>query len=203
MNTPELLVIGGKPYSGKSTISKAFVEFDGDKVISHLSMGERLRAISCGAIASRHTALVSNSAQQLKNHAPVPAEAPILVFEEFVDENPSDLIVLDGFPRYMNRLQTFKESAQRLGTNIIAVCKVNVGTEVIYERSHDRGQRYEDIAENVAFIDRRLAEFRDGPLQVITALSKEYPYYELDGTLPINRNADALQDIYRTHTERV
>lgn len=131
MKRPELLLIGGKPFSGKSSISRSFVEANSGIVVKHLSMGDRLRAINKGEIASRYSHDLSVDTNDLKAHKPITdKEKPIGVFEEFIEEEPADLYILDAFPRYPDRLNIFKQSVQGMGAKILAVCLVDVPDEV-------------------------------------------------------------------------
>ena len=153
MNTPELILVGGKPFSGKSTISRAYSQTEIDRVVKHLSMGDRLRAIGKGEIPSQFSDILCQSEKQLKAHSPVSKEIPIGVFEEFLEEEPADLVILDAYPRYQNRLDDFKESIQRVGTKVLAVCRIDVSDTVVLERSTSRAQRYEDVLEDKIFVD--------------------------------------------------
>lgn len=112
MKTPELLIIGGKPFSGKSTISRTYAA-QSNNTIKHLSMGERLRAISKGEVSSHYSEALAKSEGALKAHDPVAKELPIAVFEEFIREESPDLVLLDAFPRYPDRLDLFRRAVNR------------------------------------------------------------------------------------------
>jgi len=198
VKNPELLLIGGKPFSGKSSISRAFVDGNIDVVVRHLSMGDRLRAINKGEVESRYSNDLATDTSDLKAHKPIAdKEKPIGVFEEFIEQEPADLYILDAFPRYPDRLDAFRESIQGMGARILAVCLVDVPDELSIERSKGRAQRYDDVEEDEVFVRKRLDDFRAGAMPVLAELSRDYPYYVLDGTKPITDNVAALDRIYQ------
>lgn len=203
MSSPELIVMNGVPCAGKSTIAKAFVAAATDIKARHLPMGERLRGISSGQIPSMHSPALAGDSANLKKHTQVhDPNLPISVFEEFIDQEPADLVILDGFPRYPDRLDGFKKSIKKIGSELLAVCEVSVPEDVVRARSHAREQRHEDVKEDDAFIQKRLDEYQAGPAVVMAALASEYPRYKIDGTQPIDLNVAVLRTIYSTHTAR-
>jgi len=203
MSSPELIVLNGVPCSGKSTISRAFVANEIDIKVRHLSMGERLRGITNGQITSNFTSLLAGDITNLKNHTNVAnPEAPISVFEEFIEQEPADLVILDGFPRYPNEIEGFKQSINKIGSRLLALCEVSIPIDIVQIRNQEREQRYEDVVEDEAFISKRLAEYQSGPAIVMNTLASEYPYHQIDGTLPIEANIAAIRGIYLEHSGR-
>jgi adenylate kinase family enzyme len=204
MSAPELIVLNGVPYSGKSTVSRALVASETEIKVRHLPMGETLRAIASGKISSNHASELANNMSNLKNHTQVKnPDLPILVFEEFIDQEPADLVLLDGFPRYPDRIEGFRQSIKKVGSKLLAVCEVNIPVNVVRVRNQGREQRYEDVEENEVFIQNRLAEYEVGPAIAMETLALEYPYYQLDGTQPIKDNVSTLGGIYSAHSERI
>ena len=198
MKSPELLLIGGKPFSGKSSISKSFAEANSGIVVKHLSMGDRLRAINRGEVVSRYSDDLSVDTNNLKAHKPIAdREKPIGVFEEFIEQEPADLYILDAFPRYPDRLGIFNRSIQGMGAKILAVCLVDVPDEISLARSKGRAQRYGDVKEDEAFVRGRLQDFDSGAMPVLTTLSQDYPYYVIDGTQSIESSVAELNRIYQ------
>jgi adenylate kinase family enzyme len=203
MSAPELIVLNGVLCSGKSTISRALVAMESEHTVRHLPMGERLRGIASGDIPSAYAPNVEEDIDSLKQHTQIhDPNLPIAVFEEFIDEEPSDLVILDGFPRYPDRLAGFRESIKSMGANLLAACEVHVPVHVVRERNSLREQRYVDIEENESFIQKRLVEYQAGPALVMEALAAEYPYYQMDGTQLIEDNVATLNGIYTAHSQR-
>lgn len=194
--------MNGVPCAGKSTISRSFAGADNDIKVRHLPMGERLRGIASGQISSEYAPLLRGDTTNLKNHTQVNnPDLPIFVFEEFIDQEHADLVILDGFPRYPDRVDGFKKSIKRIGSKLLAVCEVNIPETIIRMRSNTREQRYEDVEENEAFMQKRLSEYQIGPAIVMGKLASEYPYYQIDGTQPIEDNVASLREIYLAHSD--
>jgi len=201
MDKLELIVVGGKPYSGKSSISEGLVKKDKTGSIRHLSIGERLRGISSGKIKSIYSDVLKANADDLKKHAPVSKETSLGVFLEFVNEKPAKLILLDGYPRYLNRLEGFNQALKDINATIIAVCRVQVSDEVVHKRSLLREQRYKDTPEDRDFVEKRLNDFKNDSLTVLEILEKEYPSYVLNGLDPVEENITKLQKIYNSNSK--
>jgi len=203
----DLLIIGGKPYAGKTTLSESVGETRGaSNPTHHLPMGERLRGIAAGQIPSKYFEEVSASTEALKRHDPVPKDVTIDVFEEFIGLHPEGgLTILDGFPRFPDRLHGFQESVKRIGARVLAVCHLDVLDEVVFQRNEDEGreQRYADVDEGRPFLEERLRRFRAETLPTMRALALDYPIYRLEGTRSIEANTAELIDIIESNSEPV
>ncbi len=202
MSNPNLVLIGGKPYSGKSSIAAAAAKMDQSGRTRHLSMGDQLRAIGAGEVESAYSNVLKANTEELKSHAPVSSETAIGVFMEFVQAKPADVIIIDGFPRYPDRVEGFRQAVKKLSTNILAVCRVEVPDSVVHERSKERQQRFNDVEEDVVFVEKRLNDYRTNALPVLDILSFDYLEYRLDGRETIEENATALTTIIATALSR-
>ena len=200
MQTPEIIVVGGKPYSGKSSVSSALVELDKSGRARHLSIGAQLRAISAGEVASKYSAELADSAETLKNHKPVNKDVSLGVFREFIESEPADIIILDGFPRYPDRMDGFNEAIEEIGAKIIAVVLIDVEDSLVHKRSSSRTQRYKDVVEDSTFIDSRIKDFRNNSFPVIEILSKRYPFYKINGDRPLSENIEDFINIYKENS---
>lgn len=196
MSAPEIIILGGPPCSGKTTIGRKFAALETEGVVKHLSMGDHLRAIRAGEIDSRFSDALIDSSQQLKDHAPVPAEVPIGVFEEFIETEQPDLLVLDGFPRYPERVAAFRKSVEHINGNILAICKIAVPDELVHKRYAERPQRFEDVEEDRALIEKRLNDYRSNASPALDSLAADgYPRFKLDGTKPVSDSVLTLRSI--------
>jgi len=203
MSAPELIVMNGVPCAGKSTISRTYKAAETEIKVRHLPMGERLRGIASGQIASRYATELVDDNTNLKNHTQVHnPNLPIYVFEEFINQEPADVVILDGFPRYPDRLDGFKQSIKDIGSNLLAICEVSIPEAAVLIRNGTREDRYKDVEENEAFIQKRLAEYKAGPAVVMEALALDYPYYHMDGMQPIETNVESLKEIFLAHSDR-
>ncbi|HVV67255.1 MAG TPA: nucleoside monophosphate kinase [Candidatus Saccharimonadales bacterium] len=186
----ELLTVGGKPGSGKTTVSAAAAKLiDGAR---HFSMGERLRGIANGNIASRYADELANSRERLAQHKAVGRpQLPVLVLEEFMAEEDG-LVIVDGFPRYRNRTGMFFDMLEETGHKLVAMCHIDVSNEVADTRMAGRGQRTADVTEDADFRQRRIEDFYNEMLPVMQEIGAIAPVRHIDGHQPVDIVASQL-----------
>jgi adenylate kinase family enzyme len=195
MRNLELLLLGGRPCAGKSTTAREFVRTNAVPHASHFSIGERLRGICSGRIASAHVAEVIEGAQTLKENAALPYDLINKVFDEFCSEEPSGLVLVDNYPAYHETLLGFNSAIQRTSARVVAYCHFDVPDKVVYSRDDSREQRWEGITESMT---RRLADYEELIAPTLAKLAARYPAHVLDGTDPVEVNVARLQAIYAT-----
>ncbi|HYH75448.1 MAG TPA: nucleoside monophosphate kinase [Candidatus Saccharimonadales bacterium] len=192
----ELLLLGGAPGSGKSTIAKQFVANEYVPGARHLSVGERKRAILRGEVASRYKEALSQKAYHDRISGTVGHGAMIGMVEEYIEQEPDGLVVLDGFPRYRDRVDSFRQSIDRLGARVLGLCIVEVPEHILRERLVARPVRSEQAASDPTRIDERLADHYHHIVPTLDMLSARYPSCTLDGTEPPAVNAAVLRTMY-------
>ena len=199
MQSPEIILLAGAPGSGKSSIGKLMISQNKPIGVRHLAIGDLKRDITSGKIPSAYAEMLQQSAHPDRKTGAAPSEAMTGIMEEFLLDKPETLTILDGFPRYMDRLLPFKESMARMGARVLALAVVEVDENVLLERLTLRavrpGQKVQDPVE-------RLTDHHDNIMPTIAALGLEYPAYVLDGALPLTENAKAMVDIYTHHTNQ-
>jgi adenylate kinase len=197
MASPEILLLGGAPGSGKSSIAKRFVELGKPEGARHLSIGDLKRSIVAGEIPSAFAEMLQQREHPDRKTGAAPSEAMTGIMEEFILARPDGLAIVDGFPRYMDRVAPFKESMAKIGANVLALCVVEIDEAVLIERLGGRaersGQKIKDPLE-------RLADHRDNVMPTLEVLAADHPSYTLDGALPLDVNAAELLTIYERHT---
>lgn len=190
-------MLGGPPGSGKSSIGRRFVELGNPSGARHLSIGDLKRDITAGKVPSAYAELFKQNQFPGRKSGAAPSEAMIGIMEEFIQLSPDTLTVIDGFPRYEHRIAPFKDSVQRIGAEVLALCVVEVDEDILIERLSARpsrsGQKIKDPVE-------RIEDHRDHIAPTLTALSNAYPTYTLDGTLNPSANALEMFAIYERHT---
>jgi adenylate kinase family enzyme len=197
MLSPEVILLGGAPGSGKSSIAKKAVELANNQSVSHLSIGDLKRSIVAGERPSAYAELLQQRANNRKSGA-APSEAMTGIMEEFIQSSPLDgLTIIDGFPRYMDRVVPFKESMQQIGANVLALCVVKVDEAVLIDRLTNRPQR---SLQKLHDPQERIDDHKHNIVPTLELLAQSYPSYVLDGELPIETNAEAILGIYLQHT---
>ena len=131
MKNTEIILLGGAPGSGKSSIAKRVVERNTPQGIRHLSIGDLKRSIVAGEIPSAFAELLQQREHPDRKTGAAPSEAMTGIMEEFILAQPENLTIVDGFPRYMDRVVPFKESMHKIGANVLALCVVKVDESIL------------------------------------------------------------------------
>jgi adenylate kinase family enzyme len=185
-----LFLVHGKPGSGKSTASQTAAKKLGDAYT--FSMGNEIRARALHGKPSQHARELSQYTEQLRQSLPVPPDLVGKVVKECIETSPHETIIVDGYPQYPDRLPGFNSMIKELGAQILATYLIDVPDEIAKERLLGREQRLAEVAEDEAFITRRLAGFQRNVIPVIDALSQDYPVHIIDGSQDANGVANDL-----------
>ena len=138
----EVIVVHGYPGSGKTTLSeRAAKEGVGNKPIRHISIGNQLRAIRSSSIESKYSNFI-NSPQ-------APAHLPDgivngVVFETLETANDSDLLLVDGYPRYSQAVETLQAALAANHHDFLGTIDLNVTLDKSIDRILERGRRSDD-----------------------------------------------------------
>jgi adenylate kinase family enzyme len=111
--SPEILLLAGAPWSGKSTLAQAVIELGSPRDIRHVSAGNLKRSIVAGKTPSRYAAELQSGKNverkigtdlgEFGTGIPdtlIPkTDLMTGIIEEFIDEHPDGLTIVDGFPR--------------------------------------------------------------------------------------------------------
>ncbi|MDB5169418.1 MAG: adenylate kinase [Candidatus Saccharibacteria bacterium] len=174
-------------------MAQLVVEKNTPQGVRHLSIGDLKRDIVAGKVPSAYAEMLQQREHPDRKTGAAPSEAMTGIMEEFILASPESLTIVDGFPRYMDRVAPFKASMEHIGARVLALCVVTVDEAVLISRLTQReersGQKIKDPLE-------RLADHRDNIVPTLELLAEDYPYYELDGSLPLDDNATRLIEIY-------
>jgi adenylate kinase family enzyme len=195
----EALLLAGSPGSGKSSIAKRFIEFNLVDGARHLSIGDLKRSITSGERPSVYADTLRDKLPPNPRTGTAPTSSMIGIMEEFISEDPHGLVIIDGFPRYADRVEPFKASMQKLGTQVLALCIVKTSDNVVRERLRNRPHRKNQALDGVDFIEQRLVDHYENIVPTLEALSRSYPTYYINGSQSLDRNAYSLFEVYRAH----
>jgi adenylate kinase family enzyme len=198
MSSHEVLLLGGAPGSGKSSIAKRVVESGSPEGARHLSIGDLRRSILAGETPSVYAEVLRQYDYSGRKAGSLPSSVMTGIIREFILVRNGGLTIIDGFPRYPDRVGPFNDLMQGIGAKVLALCVVEVRDETVVlkrleQRSGREGQLTTDPAD-------RLANHMDNTVPTLKLLAADYPCYRLDGTYPLDVNAKELQEIYNRHT---
>ncbi|MDB5166386.1 MAG: adk [Candidatus Saccharibacteria bacterium] len=192
----QLFLVSGKPGSGKTTVSELAAQ---DLGVYHFSMGEELRLRTLHGKPSRFSQALAEHAETLKQHLPLPADLLASVFEECIETSPRDIIIIDGYPQYPDRLPRFQQTLDDTGSVVRAICSIDVSDDIARKRMAGRADRASDVAENEAFVTKRLNGFVTNVTPTITVLAATHPAHTIDGSQSPETVAADLVEIIRSY----
>ena len=148
----KLFLIIGAPGSGKTTDAELIAK--NNENISHYSTGDMLRAeVSSGSkIGKTIDSYISKGAI-------VPIEIAIKTIVDAIKSAPTDVVILDGYPRsleQMNTLEDFLKEENNL--ELISVIEVAVSEETARDRVLGRKRGADD---NTEVFDNRMKVYKE------------------------------------------
>jgi adenylate kinase family enzyme len=179
-----IIVVHGAPGAGKTTLSKYLSQIRADgKPVYHISSGEQLRAIRTGEIISAFSQQVNdpNAPLRLDNRL-----VDSIIFE-FVQMCPDDSVVLiDGYPRFPDAVDTFLETAKDKGHKFLGCVNFEITKDTSFERLNIRGIRRGEriIGETSEIVDRRYTEHELYTRESIQMLKKIALVVTIDASKP-------------------
>ncbi len=184
------ILLHGKPGSGKSSCISVALERASLSAYDsrhHFSVGNHLRSVAAGETPSLFAREVRKGTEQLGNHEPIAHEVVNAVVAEYLGTlSARSLVVIDGYPKYIEQIQPFEENVQLAGATILSIMHVIVPDEVAINRIVSRGVRAGETGLDLEFAQRRLSEHQTGARVTTEALAATYPIDVIDGTQPMN-----------------
>lgn len=184
MNKRDILLMGGAPGSGKTRLSRSIEQHLRYNQITaeHISVGNRIRGIGAGIIRSAHVAAVLDLLNSPNPSTPLDDEVMFGIVSEALHWSATtDIVLLDGYPRYESQVETTLELALKDERLIKGMLVTITDDEASLIRMLKRGQK--DHTRLLTFgeaIDK-LAEFHATFPKTLSELAaKEVPILRID-----------------------
>jgi len=151
-----------------------------NREVKHVSAGNRLRSIRSGQIASVYSDLVN----------PEPGKRVLLdhnvmtgVIFEFINQVPkTDLVLVDGYPRFSEAVPCFIELSDKYGHDLLGCINFKVSERVSLDRVLGRGGREGEagVSNLSELVKKRYQEHLDYTVSAIDAMRRITKIVDLD-----------------------
>jgi adenylate kinase family enzyme len=178
MSSERLILIGGPPGSGKSSVAESVAL---KRNIEHLSMGNYLRAIGRQAVHSAHYEELDAQQEALSRASPLPRELVLKIIEEYLSEKATKkTVIIDGYPRVVEQVDPFFALVERTGVEPQVHINLLVAPEVAAERMTARGARLGEVAVDFVFAHKRLRQHEEAYPITLNAIEQHVPICHVD-----------------------
>lgn len=199
MHMKNAILLHGKPGSGKSSCISTALERTSIAAYDsyhHFSVGSHLRSIAAGETPSQFAGEVQKGSEKLGKHEPITHEVVNAVVAEYLGTvSARSLVVVDGYPKYIEQIPPFEENVRLAGATILSIMHVVVPDGVAINRMVSRGVRAGETGLDLEFAQRRLEEHDTGARLATEALSAIYPTEIIDGTQSMETVISAMCQI--------
>lgn len=137
-----IILLGGQPGSGKSRLGRDIVKnLSSELSVEHISLGERIRAIGRGAISAYSFDIAAHLASDYPEE-PLNSELTYSLVSEFLFQaRKVDLVLLDGYPRYIDQVESTYELAIKDGRQLRGMIVTDTSDENSMVRILKRGKK--------------------------------------------------------------
>ncbi len=177
MSSERLLLIGGPPGSGKSSVAEALAQAKG---MEHLSMGNYLRLIGRQAVRSAYYDDLQAQRDLLTKSARLPRGLVLKILEEYLlEKTQKSHVLIDGYPRAEDQVDPFFELVEQIGIEPQAHISLTVTDEVAVSRMISRGERRGENDIDHSFAEQRLRQHTEVYPAALSAIERHVPVHEV------------------------
>ncbi len=180
------IALFGPPGAGKGTQSKYLVE---KYNLTYISTGDILRQeIEEGSV-------LGNKAKDIISKGGLASDDLIvqIIEKRIVSEN-KDGILFDGFPRTVVQAYILDGLLLKLDTQLSFMLSLEVPTEELISRLVERGKSSNRPDDNLEVIQKRLKEYQDKTMPLISFYKEKGKYISINGVGNINSITALLND---------
>jgi len=155
-----IILLAGKPGSGKSLLGRELSR-DLSPIVSveHLSVGDHIRAIGRGALSAYHNDVLDHlntfGQTQPLDHAVMSA----IVTERLEHAADAQLVLLDGFPRYLEQVKHLYNIAEVTKRSIKGMVVTHIDDEIAINRLLKRHESHPERQTDPASAQARIDHF--------------------------------------------
>ncbi len=139
MSKQEIVLLGGLPGSGKTTLAENIV-YTNEKY-GFVSIGDQLRDIVAGVVQSAYADQVREEMGLLSHSIRMNEETVSGVVIEAINNLKTPVVLLDGYPRFVDQIGPFKASLVVAEIDLRAMLYITVDHDEAVERIVERGSR--------------------------------------------------------------
>ncbi len=193
-----VILIQSKPGLGKSTLARSVVAALTARRMKavHLSLGDRLRAISRGEIRSNYAYALREYSEMLAHHGIL--DDPDIIHGialEALDQLGADVTIIDGYPRYPRLVDGFIEHVEAGEIDLVRLVVLDGSDAFASQRMQDRGRTLSGVTEDMP---ERLATHAVETEPAIERLEERFGALHLDAHLPLAEKTAAVVSCIET-----
>lgn len=180
MSKQEIVLLGGLPGSGKTTLAESIVRTS--KRYSFVSIGDRLRDIVAGTIRSAYTDRVREEMELLSHSMRMNENTVSSVVIEAINDLKTPVVLLDGYPRFVDQIQPLKASLDVAEIDLRGMLYITTNHDEAVRRVVERGSRAGERVVDEAYARERVESYEKLYKPVVEAISKIAPVYRIDSS---------------------